>query len=63
MTLLGICSVVIRKYRHLSDNKLVIEKNISKQDIAAIGLIKSGAMCTSDKFKKDIAKKQIHYSF
>ncbi len=39
MALLGICSVVIKKYRHFSDNKPVIEKeNLLKQDFTATGI-------------------------
>lgn len=39
MALLGIRSVVIKKYRHVSDNKPVTEKeNILKQDFTATGI-------------------------
>lgn len=39
MALLGIHSIVIKKYRHYSDNKPVTEKdNILKQDFTATGI-------------------------
>lgn len=44
MALLGIHSIVIKKYRHFSDNKPVTEKeNILKQDFTATGINQNGA--------------------
>ena len=52
MALLGIHSIVIKKYRHFSDNKPVDEKeNILKQDFTATGIKQKCLTTTKSIFK------------